>query len=72
MLYYYCKRKEGDSMRDNVRVDYSLYILLIISILLMFINFGGSIVKVGNLEPVEKVGIINAEIEESTTGREQV
>lgn len=59
-------------MRDNVRIDYSLYILLIISILLMFINFGGSIIKVGNLEPVEKVGIINAEIEESTTGREQV
>ena len=73
MLYYYSKKiREGDSMRENVKKDYSLYFLLIVSILLMFINFGCSFRFLGDIEIVEKVGIINAEVMENSEGQEQV
>ena len=66
------KIEEGGSMHENMKKDYSLYLLLFISIVLMFINFGCSFHFLENTDNFGKVGTVNAEVMEKTESREQV
>ena len=66
------KIEEGGSMHENMKKDYSLYLLLFISIVLMFINFGCSFHFLENTDNFGKVGTVNAEVMEKAEGREQV